>query len=196
MSLSGRGNEGPYEQAIRRARSRGVLVFCAAGNEAEKGNPKRFPGGCGSAISVGAFDRKTDRRASFSCFGAHVDIAHSGVGVLSYSARGTLIRMSGTSQATPNAVWAAAGLQAETGRKGDALYAGLLSGARRNGSPVTHYGAGIVDGKAARTKLLTALKPPKPEKPDRPHRLDKPERPDVPEMPDRPRKLFPRLEGR
>ncbi len=200
MSLSGSGSEASYERAIRRARDRDILVFCAAGNEAERGNPKRFPGGCASAVAVGAFDRKTDRRATFSCHGAHVDIAHSGVGVLSYSARATLIRMSGTSQATPNAVWVAASLQAETGKKGAALLAGLLSGARRNGSSVTHYGAGIVDGHGAKTKLLTPLKPPKqekPEKPDRPHRPDKPERPDVPETPGpKLRKLFPKLEGR
>lgn len=204
MSLSGSGNEAPYERAIRRARDAGVLVFCAAGNEAERGNPKRLPGGCASSVAVGAFDRSTDRRAPFSCHGPHVDIAHSGVGVLSYSARATLIRMSGTSQATPNAVWVAASLMAETGKKGSALLAGLLSGARRNGSPVTHCGAGIVDGHGARTKLLTSLKPPRQEKPERPHRPDKPERP-TPEMPGipgskptpaLPRKLFPKLEGR
>ncbi len=205
MSLSGDGNEAAYEQAIRRARDNGVLVFCAAGNEAERGNPKRFPGGCVSAIAVGAFDRGTDRRAPFSCHGPQVDIAHSGVLVLSYSARATLIRMSGTSQATPNAVWVAASLQAETGKTGNSLLAGLLSGARRNGSTVTHYGAGVVDGNGAKTKLLTPLRPPKqekPEKPERPHRTDKPDRPDVPEIPGSkpapalPRKLFPKLEGR
>lgn len=202
MSLSGPGNEVAYETAIRRAREKGALVFCAAGNEAERGNPKRFPGGCASAVAVGAFDRSTDRRAPFSCYGPHVDIAHSGVSVLSYSARATLIRMSGTSQATPNAVWVAASLAAETGKTGNALLAGLLSGARRNGSTVTHYGAGVVDGHGARTKLLIPLKPPKqekPEKPDRPHRPDKPEGPETPApkpAPALPRKLFPKLEGR
>lgn len=189
MSLSGSGNEAPYEQALRRARGKGVLVFCAAGNEAERGNPKRFPGGCRSAIAVGAFDRRSDRRAPFSCHGAHVDLAHSGVGVLSYSAKATLIRMSGTSQATPNAAWTAASLMAETGKKGDALLAGMLSGARRNGSATAHYGAGVVDGHGAKTKLLIPVKPKKPDKP--PHRPDKP-----PHRPQELRKLFPRLEGR
>lgn len=113
MSLSGSGNEAAYERAIKRAREKGVLVYCAAGNEAQKGNPKRFPGGCDSAVAIGAFDRRNDRRAPFSCYGAHVDLAHSGVSVLSYSARATLIRMSGTSQSTPNATWVAASLLAE-----------------------------------------------------------------------------------
>jgi thermitase len=201
MSLSGNGNEAPYERAIRRARDRGVLVFCAAGNEAEKGNPKRFPGGCNSAVAVAAFDRRTDRRAPFSCHGPHVDITHSGVSVLSYSAGGTLVRMSGTSQATPNAVWTAASLMAETGkrgdaRSGDALLAGLISGARKNGSPITHYGAGVVDGQAAKKALAKLLVPAvhtKPKKPaDKPtHMPGKP-----PGKPRTARKLFPRLEGR
>jgi subtilisin family serine protease len=194
MSLSGNGNEAPYERAIRRARDRGVLVFCAAGNEAQKGNPKRFPGGCASAVAVGAFDRKTGLRAPFSCHGPHVDIAHSGVSVLSYSARGTLIRMSGTSQATPNAVWTAASLMAETGKKGDVLLRGLLSGARKNGSPITHYGAGIMDGQAARTKLLIQNVHKQPDKkPDKPTHVHG-------KVPGKPthgsRRLFPRLEGR
>ncbi|MGH3085975.1 MAG: S8 family peptidase [Rubrobacteraceae bacterium] len=185
MSLSGPGNEAAYEQAIRRARDKGVLVFCASGNEAQKGNPKRFPGGCRSAIAVGAFDRASDRRASFSCHGAHVDIAHSGVSVLSYSARATLIRMSGTSQATPNVAWTAAGLLAETGKRGDALLAGLLSGARKNGSAITHYGAGIADAQKSKGKLLIPSKPPKPE----------PQKPEPPE-PNGSVKLFPLLKGR
>lgn len=181
LSLSGSGNEGPYERAIRRARDRGVLVFCASGNEAQKNNPKRFPAGCASAIAVGAFDRRNDRRAAFSCHGPHVDLAHSGVSVLSYSARATLIRMSGTSQATPNVVWTAAGLQAETGRKGDALLAGLLSGARKNGSRITHYGAGVSDARSSGEKLLVQL-----------HKPEKPEPPD----PNGARGLFPLLKGR
>ena|GEM_PF-4943938 len=175
-------------------KSWGVLVFCAAGNEAQKGNPKRFPGGCASAVAVGAFDRKTGLRAPFSCHGPHVDIAHSGVSVLSYSARGTLIRMSGTSQATPNAVWTAASLMAETGKKGDVLLRGLLSGARKNGSPITHYGAGIMDGQAARTKLLIQNVHKQPDKkPDKPTHVHG-------KVPGKPthgsRRLFPRLEGR
>ena len=113
MSLSGGGSGAAYERAISAARARGVLVFCSAGNEAQRGNPVRYPAGCPSSIAVGAFDRRNDRKASFSSFHDYVELAGSGVGVRAYGANGQLLSMSGSSMSSPMAVWTAAGLMAE-----------------------------------------------------------------------------------
>lgn len=162
MSLGGNGNPLAYERAIRRALDRGILVFCAAGNSAQQGNPVNYPAGCDSAVAIGAFDRRTDTKAPFSSFHPYVDLAHSGVLVLSYGISGQFMRASGTSMATPNAVWSAAGLQGETGKRGRELLQAIRAAARDTRAPATHEGSGVVHAKDAAEKLKPA--PPKPPK--------------------------------
>lgn len=112
LSLSGPGNAAPYERAIRRARDKGSLVFCAAGNEAQKGNPVRYPAACASSVAISAFDRARDRKATFASYHPYVDLAASGVGVLAYNHRGQLVRMSGSSMSSPLASFVALCLMA------------------------------------------------------------------------------------
>lgn len=153
MSLGGTGGKDQYERAIAYARRRGVLVFCAAGNEAQRGNPVIYPGACPSAISISAYDRATGSRAPFSTFNEQVDLASSGVNVLAYYASGRLGRMSGTSMATPLAVWAAASAMAESGKRGDAVLQAMRQKAKDTPAPAAFEGSGIVRGTGAKNAL-------------------------------------------
>ncbi len=73
--------------AINRARKKGIIIVVAAGNQARR-TGGHFPAGLPGVITVTATDRQ-DRRAPFSNWGSHVDIAAPGVDVLSLRARGT-----------------------------------------------------------------------------------------------------------
>ncbi len=73
--------------AINRARKKGIIIVVAAGNQARR-TGGHFPAGLPGVITVTATDRR-DRRAPFSNWGSHVDIAAPGVDVLSLRARGT-----------------------------------------------------------------------------------------------------------
>lgn len=160
MSLSGSGAGDIYERAIRAARSRGVLVVCASGNTGKV--EMRYPGACPSAISVNAFDRRTDRPASFQTRNSQVDFGSSGVNCLSWDHLGRLVRMSGSSMSAPLFTFAAACLMSGTGKRGDAILQAMRAGARGNPAPANSDGAGIVDGAGARAKLPKA-EAPKPE---------------------------------
>ncbi len=60
----------------------GITVVAAMGNEFEEGNPVSYPAAYGNVIAVGATD-EVDRRASFSCTGAHINLVAPGVNILS-----------------------------------------------------------------------------------------------------------------
>ena len=85
------------------------------GNEFEDGNPKEYPAGYRGALAVGAVD-ETDRRASFSCTGAHIGSAAPGVNILStvprvkasFASATDYVSWPGTSMATPHVAGAAA----------------------------------------------------------------------------------------
>ncbi|WP_119065875.1 S8 family peptidase [Rubrobacter indicoceani] len=151
MSLGGSGGGEGYETAIRYARSRGVLVFCAAGNTGRQEH--HYPASCPSAISVAAYDRASGAKASFSTFNTAVDLAGSGVGVLAYLASGALGRMNGTSMATPTAVFVAVLVAGMTGARGDALLQALRSAAKDMPGPATWDGNGLVQGKRTVRKI-------------------------------------------
>ncbi len=83
INLSLGGPRDPTEEIlVRRAISRGVVVVAAMGNEKRKGNPTSYPAALPGVIAVGASD-ETDRIASFSCTGPHIDLVAPGVSVLS-----------------------------------------------------------------------------------------------------------------
>lgn len=151
MSLGGSGGGEQYETAIRYARSRGVLVFCAAGNTGREEH--HYPASCPSSISVAAYDRESGAKASFSTFNTAVDVAGSGVSVLAYLASGALGRMSGTSMATPTVVFVAALVAGMTGARGDALLQALRSAAKDMPGPATWDGSGLVQGKRTLKKI-------------------------------------------
>ena len=110
-SFGGTGKSLAEERAIEYARSRGVLLVCAAGNGTNNEDifstyPGSFPQN--NVISVAASDRN-DNLTSFSNFGSvNVDLAAPGAGILSTVVMGTpnaprasYESWSGTSMAAP-----------------------------------------------------------------------------------------------
>jgi subtilisin family serine protease len=107
MSLGG-GASATVDRAVNASIASGVTYAIAAGNENQNAcntSPARVP----AAITVGATDQ-SDRRASFSNFGACVDIFAPGVNIRSdFAAADNATQvLSGTSMATPHVAGAAA----------------------------------------------------------------------------------------
>ncbi|ETS81797.1 hypothetical protein PFICI_06799 [Pestalotiopsis fici W106-1] len=115
MSLGG-SKSNAVNSAVEAIASAGVVPVVAAGNEdQDAGNTS--PASAPDAITVGAIDQTTDRKASFSNFGTVVDIFAPGVdvesvGITSDSATETL---SGTSMASPHIAGLAAYLMSLEG---------------------------------------------------------------------------------
>ncbi|KAK9420402.1 putative Peptidase S8/S53 domain-containing protein [Seiridium unicorne] len=102
MSLGG-SKSNAVNSAVEAIAAAGVVPVVAAGNENQDA-ANTSPASAPDAITVGAIDQTTDRKASFSNFGASVDIFGPGVdvqsvGITSDSATETL---SGTSMASPH----------------------------------------------------------------------------------------------
>ena len=107
MSLGGSASS-TLDAALRNSVAAGVVHVVAAGNEntdACNGSPSREP----QAITVGATN-SSDQRASFSNYGACLDIFAPGVSILSawYTSDSATNTISGTSMASPHAAGVAA----------------------------------------------------------------------------------------
>jgi subtilisin family serine protease len=106
LSLGGRNQGCPLamQEAIAFARQRGTLIVAAAGNDAKKGNPVNYPGGCAGVLTVGATDSR-DRVATFSEHGPQVVVSAPGVHILStfrtQEGQHKYAYLDGTSMATP-----------------------------------------------------------------------------------------------
>ncbi|HEY4552327.1 MAG TPA: S8 family peptidase [Bacillaceae bacterium] len=94
------------EEAVRYALDKDIVVIAAAGND-NTGQPS-FPAAYPGVVSVAAVDWE-GKRAPFSNFGEHIDIAAPGVFIASTFAGGQYASLSGTSMASPH-VSALAGL--------------------------------------------------------------------------------------
>ncbi|KAI1492706.1 subtilase [Biscogniauxia mediterranea] len=115
MSLGG-GLSQATNNIIEKLFRAGVVPVVAAGNEAQNA-ANVSPASSPNAITVGAIDATTDRRASFSNFGSVVDIYAPGVDVESVgitSDNATEV-LSGTSMASPHIAGLAAYLMALEG---------------------------------------------------------------------------------
>jgi subtilisin family serine protease len=112
MSLGGSASTA-LDNAVSRSIADGVSYAVAAGNGNSRGVPqdacKSSPARVAGALTVGATDR-TDKPASFSNYGACVDLFAPGVGITSAWHTGTAATntISGTSMATPHVAGVAA----------------------------------------------------------------------------------------
>jgi serine protease len=160
LSLGGSGTcDTTTQNAINSARSRGAVVVVAAGNSninAANSNPAN----CAGVIAVAAVGR-TGGKASYSNYGANVDVAapggDSGAGILSTWNAGTSTPagdnygyMMGTSMATPHVAGVAALMLAKNPNlTPDEVEAKLKATARAFPAACSGCGAGIVDAAAA-----------------------------------------------
>jgi subtilisin family serine protease len=101
MSLGARFPLQNVRKAIQYAAKKGVPVFCAAGNAAQKtiDFPARYP----EVIAIGSIDQDFDR-SNFSNKGKNLDFMAPGGKILSTIPNGQYGIMSGTSMACPFAV--------------------------------------------------------------------------------------------
>lgn len=169
MSLGGGGAcSTTYQNAINSAVGRGTTVVVAAGNS--NSNVSGFqPASCANVIAVGATDNN-GARASFSNYGAGVDIAAPGVSILSTLNGGaqtqgaeTYAFYNGTSMASPHVAGVAALVQSRRAAAGQTAFtpAQLESHLKNNArafpvTPSQPIGIGIVNADAAVTAAVPA----------------------------------------
>jgi subtilisin len=144
-----------YEVPIQRALNAGLLVICAAGNNASRPANVGFvepPANADAAMAVAAVDNRL-QIASFSArsstvtgAGGIVNIAAPGIGVFSSVpvARGSHGLMNGTSMATPHVSGIAALIAQASGLRGNALWNRLLQTAKPLTAQSADVGAGLV----------------------------------------------------
>ncbi|MGO4223615.1 S8 family peptidase [Lysobacter sp. TAF61] len=165
-----------YQRAIDRAVGRGTTVVVAAGNDSQD-VAGHAPANCGNVIAVAATNR-LGRRAPFSNYGAGIDVAAPGVGILSTLNSGSTGPdaesygySSGTSMAAPHVAGVVAMIQSvsptpKSPAAVEALLKATASAAKsRRSKPV---GAGIVNANAALDAAIPPLTPVRPPDPDQP----------------------------
>lgn len=167
MSLGGGGAcSTTFQNAINGAVGRGTTVVVAAGNDNSNASGVQ-PASCANVIAVGATDG-SGTRATFSNYGATVDIAAPGVGILSTLNSGaqtqgaeTYAFYNGTSMASPHVAGVAALVQSRRAAAGLAAFtpaqleSHLKSNARAFPStPSQPIGTGIVNADAAVTAAV------------------------------------------
>jgi len=169
LSIGGTGPCGnAFQSAINDARSRGSVVVVAAGNEAQD-VANSSPANCSGVIAVAAVGR-TGARASYSNFGAGVDLAAPGGdgsdSVASTWNAGTTVPGAdtfafgqGTSMAAPHvSAVAALMLSVNAALTPDQVKARLRASARAVNC--TQCGAGLLDAAAAVNAAQGNLPPP------------------------------------
>ena len=103
MSLGGPEPDSVIPPALNYARSKGVIVICAAGNEGPNEGTVGYPGGYDGVIAVAAHDQN-NKIADFSSRGKQVFCSGPGVNTRSCwpgDGDGKFSTISGTSMATP-----------------------------------------------------------------------------------------------
>ncbi|WP_189335326.1 S8 family peptidase [Actinoplanes ianthinogenes] len=160
MSLGGTDRSSAVSSAVAYARSKGVVVVAAAGNERQKGSPTSYPGADPGVIAVAATD-SADQVASYSNAGDYVDVAAPGSSIISTYPTGLAAAgyatMNGTSMASPHvAAVAALLLAAKPGLTPDEVESALEGSAVDLGAAGkdNDFGYGRVDAAAALDKVV------------------------------------------
>ncbi|NMO51227.1 peptidase S8 [Actinoplanes sp. TBRC 11911] len=153
MSLGSKDEITAVTNAVAYARSKGVVVVAAAGNERTKGSPVSYPAATDGVIAVAATD-SSDTVTSFSNRGGYVDVAAPGAGILSTvpAANGSYATYSGTSMASPHVAAVAALIRAKYPRlTPDQVESALETSATDLGAKGkdSDYGYGRIDALAA-----------------------------------------------
>lgn len=168
MSLGGGGTcSTTYQNAINGAVSRGTTVVVAAGNS-NTNVSSSVPANCANVIAVAA-TTSAGARASFSNYGAGIDVSAPGQAILSTLNSGTTVpgaasyaSYNGTSMAAPHVAGVVALVQsvAPTALSPAAIETLLKNTARAlPGACSGGCGAGIVDADAAVTAALGGTNP-------------------------------------
>jgi serine protease len=166
MSLGSEQQDSSVTTAITYARSKGVVVVAAAGNERSSGSPVSYPAADPGVIAVAATD-SNDNVASYSNQGSYVDVAAPGSAILSTyptalasSGYNTLY---GTSMASPHVAAVAALLKAYNPElTPDQVEQALESSAVDLGTAGkdSDYGYGRIDAAAALAAVTPATTAP------------------------------------
>jgi serine protease len=165
MSLGGPSKTAAVSNAVAYARSKGVTVVAAAGNDRQQGSPVSYPGADTGVIAVAA-TTSADSVAPYSNAGSYVDVAAPGSGIIStYPTKlgQAYASLNGTSMAAPHVAAVAALLkgyqksltpdQVESALKKSAVDLG------RTGFD-NDYGYGRVDAVAALAAVTVPTTPP------------------------------------
>jgi subtilisin len=146
LSLGGGGTTS-LQNACNNAYARGVVVVAAAGNSA---GAVMCPAAYSSVIAVSATDSR-NLLASFSNYGAKIELAAPGVGIYSTYKDGGYVSMSGTSMACPHVAGAAALAWASGLSSSAAVRDRLMSTAEDLGTAGrdASFGYGLVDAQRA-----------------------------------------------
>jgi len=96
ISFAPLGSDKLVLRAARYVRNAGGLVFISAGNDG-----KESPAAANSSALFVAAVNGSDRRASFSTYGAFVDLAAPGTGIEALTPEGSYLTMNGTSFSAP-----------------------------------------------------------------------------------------------
>ena len=149
MSLGGGGYSSVMASAVTYARSKGVTVIAAAGND--NSSVAFYPAAYPGVIAVSAVDQAREK-ASFSNYGTYVDIAAPGVSILSTTYDDGLGYASGTSMASPHVAGVAALVEgAAPGLTPDEVEQALVASVTDLGAPGRDdvFGHGLVDAPRA-----------------------------------------------
>ena len=136
-------------KAVAYAISKGVVVVAAAGNTPT--SAQNYPAAEPGVLAVGATTENGAARASFSSFGAWVDVAAPGVSILGDTIGGGVATSDGTSFAAPLVAGEVALLRAKVPGARAAAVAQAVSGA--TGVAKLGFGQGLVDFSGAVTRL-------------------------------------------
>jgi thermitase len=118
LGIKHEGGGLPHEEVIRYARSKGVSIVAASGNDGT--SDLYYPGALPGVIAVGAVDNN-DQIAGFSTYGVHVSFVAPGTAIVSSFPEKKYSMSSGTSQASPYVAGAIALLKSLAVRAGKKL---------------------------------------------------------------------------